>query len=198
MKELPKLKDSSQYSWIPTLASSVVMTAGSLPFIKAYFEGSSDLNQFKMYDSQLSIVFCAFFMTYLIADSIFGYLYYPQHMNFKTGWIHHTIYLALIPFLISVRLASVFMILSFMELPVMVLSIGHIVPSLKSEQLFGFLFFVTRIMFHIYFTINLRESWPDRPLYFWILNAIMPMHLYWFWKWVKRQIRRFQAYKKTD
>jgi hypothetical protein len=86
-----------------------------------------------------------YFITYLIADMLFGWLYYPDQMNLVTGWIHHIIYMFMIPAIMANHLAGAFMINMFMELPTIFLAIGYLFPPLRSEYLFGSTFFVTRI-----------------------------------------------------
>jgi hypothetical protein len=121
------------------------MTITSIPFLYSYFQNGCDLNDFPLLNSAIANVWCTYFVTYLLADMFFGFYYYPDQMNLVTGWIHHIIYLFLIPGIISNHLAGAFMINMFMELPTIFLSVGFLFPALKSEYLFGSTFFITRI-----------------------------------------------------
>lgn len=81
------LGDPKNYSWIPTTTSSVLMTLSSLPYVFCYFKFESDFNQFPLMNDGFARFIICFFMSYLIADCTLGYLIYPQHMNYVTGYV---------------------------------------------------------------------------------------------------------------
>lgn len=185
LKGLPVFKLPKQFSWITTTLSSLTMTFASLPFLKAYIGSKSNLNNFELL---VTIFFCAYFISYLLADMIFGFMYYPEHMDIVTGWFHHTLYLFLLPIIIANKVEGVFMIAAFMELPTCFLAIGYLIPSLRSENAFRISFFITRILFHLHFARSVKISWPQRPECFWLATVTFPLHIFWFGKWVKRQL----------
>lgn len=82
---------SKHRSWILTTCSSIVMTSGSLPFLAEYLTYKSDLSIFPMLNSAYAVIFCAYFMAYLLMDLVFGWLYYRKYMDLITGYTHHTI-----------------------------------------------------------------------------------------------------------
>ncbi|KAI8895649.1 hypothetical protein BC833DRAFT_600494 [Globomyces pollinis-pini] len=194
MKWPLKFKTPIQYAWIPTTGSSFIMTFGSLPFVKDYFTNQSDLSSFQLLNSPYAIAFCAYFVSYLLADMIFGYIYYPQHMDIVTGWIHHTIYLVLIPALIHYKVPGAFMVAAVMELPTIFLAIGFLNEKFKSEILFGITFFLTRLLFHVYFVIQLYLVWPTQYTLIFFSTFTFPLHIYWFKRWTTRQLKRIRSY----
>ncbi|KAJ3219642.1 hypothetical protein HDU67_000130 [Dinochytrium kinnereticum] len=116
------------------------------------------------------------------------YLFQGSSFNLVTGWIHHFMYTFIVGFAIVFKLPGAFMIAGLLELPTVFLSIGHIWKSLRTDLLFGVTFFVTRLGFHAYLTYTLYTSWPS--LYYWIIGvAVYPLHLYWFYSYVRQQIR---------
>jgi uncharacterized protein with PQ loop repeat len=135
----------------------------------------------------------------LIADMVFGWLYYPDQMNLVTGWMHHVIYMFMIPAIMANHLAGAFMINMFMELPTIFLAIGYLFPPLRSEYLFGSTFFVTRIgilsslVFHLFFAFQLHRVWGDRTIPIIASLCTFPLHIYWFSKWVIRQLHRISV-----
>ena len=178
-----------QKSWILTTASSVVMTTASLPFLYTYFQYHSNLSLFPLLNSFASTLFCAYFCSYLVMDMFFGYYVYPDNIDIVTGWVHHCIYLVLIPMVIYVKVPGAFLVVSFMELPTIFLAIGFLNSQYKSELLFGASFFVTRLLFHVYFATHVMIVWPDRFVLILMSISTLPLHIFWFFKWVQRQIR---------
>ncbi|KAJ3324779.1 hypothetical protein HDV06_006087 [Boothiomyces sp. JEL0866] len=176
------------------------MTFSSIPFVISYFQNGSDLSKFDMINSPLAVTVSAYFISYLIADMLLGYYCYPDQMDPVTGWAHHTIYLFLIPLIIHYKVPGAFLVAAVMELPTLILAVGYLNPLLRSENLFGLTFFITRLMFHVYFAYYLRLSWPDKYAFQVISTITMPLHIHWFSKWVKRQIKlgkRYQDIKET-
>jgi hypothetical protein len=172
------------------MSSSTIMTITSIPFVYEYVVHDCNLELFPLLESPFALVSCTFFITYLIADIMFGFIYYPQHMDPWTGWFHHITYLVLIPVLLSNHVGGGFMITMCMELPTVFLSIGYIIPSLRSELLFGMVFFITRILFHLFFAYQLYKVWSDRMGLVICSLLTFPLHVYWFGKWVQRQRNR--------
>ena len=180
-----KISKQKQFSWLTTMTSSVVMTFSSLPFLFEYFK-SKDLREFAMLDSPAGNVVIAFFMSYLIVDLVLGSIHYPTQMGLVTGWIHHTLYLILLPILVSSKLSGAFMICAFLEFPTIFLALGNLNEKYKTEYLFGISFFATRIVFHIYYGYRIHITTPDLLL---PILITIPLHLQWFYSWCSRQFR---------
>ncbi|KAI3633333.1 hypothetical protein MIR68_008280 [Amoeboaphelidium protococcarum] len=89
--------------------------------------------------------------------------------------------------------------MAVMELPTLVLSLGHVWKSLRNDKIFGFTFFSTRILFHgcmIYKFYYLKLP-IDGP--WWLIVAgIYPLHLYWFNGWVRQQTRLVTKVKQQS
>ena len=162
------------------------MTCGSIPYVLLYFKTGADLNYFPLLHDATARFFVCFFMSYLIADLALGFLYYSDQMNFVTGWLHHSLYLILLPILMSSKLEGGFLICCFMEFPTIFLSLGYLNPKFKCELAFGVSFFLTRILFHIYFGY---QAYCSTPGVLFPIIALFPLHVHWFGSWIKRQVR---------
>jgi hypothetical protein len=180
-----KISKQKQISWLTTMTSSVVMTISSLPYLVEYLK-MKDLRDFAMLDSPSGNVLIAFFMSYLIADLVLGYLHYPTQMGLATGWIHHTLYLILLPMFVSSKLSGGFMIAAFLEFPTVFLALGNLNENYRAEYLFGFSFFATRIVFHLYYGYRIHLTTPEL---LWPIILTVPLHLHWFYSWARRQFR---------
>ena len=111
---------------------------------------------------------------------------------------HHTIYLILIPAIIYEQVAGAFMVASFMELPTVFLALGFLHKEWRSEYGFGVSFFVTRLLFHIYFAKQVIHVWPDRFFLIFLATITFPLHIYWFGRWVRRQVRISKEYLPVE
>ncbi|KAL2918129.1 hypothetical protein HK105_202056 [Polyrhizophydium stewartii] len=186
---------SAQTSWILTTMSSIVMTTASLPFVVDYFAHDTDLSAMPLLNSPWAVAVSMYFISYLVCDLAIGYVYYKDQIDMVTGWLHHLIYPIVLLAVVLFQIPGAFMVAAFMELPTIILALGHMKRSFRSEYLFGFSFFVTRIVFHLYF------AWRTFTVWWSVFPAVMilalgtfPLHIYWFGCWVRRQIR---IYKKS-
>ncbi|KAI8928177.1 hypothetical protein BC831DRAFT_449479 [Entophlyctis helioformis] len=139
-------KTTAQTSWILTTMSSLVMTLASVPFLIDYFVHNTDLSAIELINAPSSVICSMYFVSYLIMDLALGNKYYPDQIDLITGWCAPPIiYPFFIAGVIVYQIPGAFLVASIMELPTIVLAIGHMNRSFRSEYLFGFLFFVTRL-----------------------------------------------------
>ncbi|KAJ3082077.1 hypothetical protein HK102_001938 [Quaeritorhiza haematococci] len=193
---LPRVFESDKArSWILTALSSFVMTLGSLPFVLGFFTNNFSLAFFPMLDGALPIALSAFFMTYLWGDLGLGSLHYRHLIHPMTGWFHHTLYTFVVFYLITWRLSGVFCILAVLEAPTLIMAAGAINKKWRRDFLFGGVFFVTRIVFHVFITYKIFSSFPGT--YFYLISlGIFPLHVMWFHAWINQQIRLHKQRKK--
>ncbi|KAH6601303.1 hypothetical protein BASA50_001696 [Batrachochytrium salamandrivorans] len=189
---------SAQTSWILTTTSSVFMTLASLPFLFDYLTHGSDLSRMPLLNSPSAVVCSMFFISYLGCDLIFGYIYYRDQIDLITGWLHHLIYPFVIVSAVVLQFPGAFLVAAFMELPTIVLALGHMKKSFRSEYLFGMSFFVTRIVFHLYFAWRAYAVWYQYPFVMILALGTFPLHIHWFGRWVKRQIRIFRKSRQLS
>lgn len=190
-RHLPADHSARQRSWLLTLIASTVMTLGSLPNVYGLLTANLDLSQRPTEASALDPILCVFFITYLLMDLGIGMVSYPQHISLLTGWIHHGVYTTLVLHLLHLHFTSPFLMMTILELPTLVLSVGHIWPHLRHDWLFGLTFFSTRILFH---ALMIRQFYYTFPYAGWWIALVvaLPLHLHWFYLWVTQQKRKYK------
>jgi hypothetical protein len=163
------------------------MTFGSLPFLFRFVTGDSHLGYFDWLDTDAAIGLSAFFISYLISDLVIGTIEYRSQIHPLSGWFHHTLYTFIVFYLIQWQICGAFCIFAFLELPTLLLAIGTIKKELRTDKLFGFVFFSTRIVFHTYMIGKMYQGFPG--YYFYLIPCgIFPLHVLWFGQWVKQQV----------
>ena len=183
---------SRQRAWILTFLSSSIMTLGSLPslctFIFHHHLSFSSPMESLLIDRYL----CVFFVAYLITDLIIGRSSYPDQITLITGWIHHSAYTFLLIHLIHQGLTTPFCVMTILELPTFVLSLGHLNTSWRRDMWFGATFFLTRILYHAVMIHRFYWTFPYGGWWM-VLVAAMPMHLHWFGGWIRQQHRKYKG-----
>ncbi|KAL1918659.1 uncharacterized protein VTP21DRAFT_2681 [Calcarisporiella thermophila] len=178
---------SKQQAWILTLISSLVMSIGSLPFLYALIAARLDVTHLPA-DSPFARGLVAFFESYLALDLILGCIHYRTAITLVTGWFHHLSYGCVLLWVLHNAHSPLFCLMTILEMPTILLAVGHLDKRLRNDTLFAALFFVTRIVFHLCMTHAFYSSLPVRAV--WKISAFFfPLHIHWFYKIVKLQIR---------
>lgn len=138
-----------------------------------------------------SAVVSVCFATANIMDLGLGWVFYREHLDLLTTWMHHIVYIWLMVFLVTgdggvvvtdTPFAPTFMWALFEEIPTFILSFGTVFPLRRYDRLFGATFFLTRIVYHSY--LGVYMYWLGAP-YIVIIMFINPLmlHLHWFYNW---------------
>ncbi|KAJ7054240.1 hypothetical protein C8F01DRAFT_1235389 [Mycena amicta] len=186
----PLFKTPRQSAWILSTVASGTMTAASLPFVRDYLVGGVDNIDER---AGFAIGVNRVFQAYLAADLVVGSIFYSSQINLLTGWVHHLVYLGICEFAIRAGWAYIFGLCAIMELPTFLLGLGTLLPRLRSDNLFGVLFFLTRIALHLVliFTYCLSTHRPHGSIApALILSSVFPLHAMWFLGCVKGFVRR--------
>ncbi|KAJ3209229.1 hypothetical protein HDU67_006309 [Dinochytrium kinnereticum] len=179
-----------QRGWILTALSSFVMTVASVPYIADYVMHPGSLNSAPcMGWTATAKIINAFFVSYCLGDLIMGTLFYPSEMNPWSGYFHHTLYTFMVTNLVQRGLASAFVIFGVLEAPTLLMAMGSIHKPLRNDKLFGAVFFVTRLLFHVYMTLHIAFLAYPWTLTFMYPGCVLPLHVMWFNGWVKQQQR---------
>lgn len=130
------------------------------------------------------------FVAFLLADTCLGLRFYRSCFGLIEGWLHHVFYLAFFLFTFARGLTIGASTTFALEVPVVVLALGHCFPDARHDLLFGLTFFIFRIAYHAY----LLYKWVhihDPPYQFSpIIAATLVLHAHWFYKWTRGQRRR--------
>jgi hypothetical protein len=191
---LTSIQTRKQRAWVLSLVASSVLVIGSLPSVYEFLVTyGGDISQLPTQLSDIDIGVCLFFAAFLVVDLVIGLVHYHDEIYLLSGWVHHIGYFVLITHLIHHKLTTTFCLLAMMEIPTFLLALGHISPSLRSDLLFGIVFFTTRLAFHAYMIKELWARFPVEGPWTGILAGIYPLHLYWFYAWTRSYSKRLRS-----
>ncbi|KAI9201832.1 uncharacterized protein BJ171DRAFT_196330 [Polychytrium aggregatum] len=194
-----QLKTEGQVAWILSFVSAAVMTLGSSRFVffsRLAYE--QDLLSDPLVNDRLAIWVTSFFAAYLVSDLILGTVYYPSKIDMVTGWIHHFAYIGICIGTIHHQGPGLLMLPAFMELPTVLLALGHLHKPFRNDVLFGLVFFATRILYHTYLIWHVKVHLPEGYYYHVLGAAVLPVHVFWFYKFILQQARRLSAKKQDE
>ncbi|KAI8331839.1 hypothetical protein BC941DRAFT_315885, partial [Chlamydoabsidia padenii] len=181
-------KTEKQISWILTFASSVVCTLVSIPYYGRFWRSGWDMQQLGT-ESNVHTALVCFFITYLVLDLSLGSYFYKSRITIATGWIHHSIYIVILFWLMRCRSASFFTVNAILELPTVILAVGSMRARWRSDLLFACSFFALRLVYHAWMIVAVRQHHRIESLWL-VAVLVFPLHVYWFYGIVQLQIRR--------
>jgi hypothetical protein len=211
--------EPKKMSWIIGTFSGIVMSilgiiywVVKIPMYKDFFAyGANDPDLFEHTDDYSNMAFLFFGLANLL-DLIFGSLFYKEQLGLLTAWLHHSLFMWLSVasttgnslFMTNPPFASSFMFMCVEEIPTVILGVGTIVPSLRSDWGFGLTFISTRVVYHGYVTsytiymysqnIGVSTHIPILYTLTWI------MYTNWAYGWVKMMMKKGKknALKKSS
>ncbi|KAJ3034255.1 hypothetical protein HDV00_005248 [Rhizophlyctis rosea] len=188
---LPKtFSTEKSRAWILTFVAAIIMSLASLPFLHSHILlGRFSMAQSPLVDSTFARWTCGFFVAYLLCDLGLGRALYPSQMNFWSGYFHHTLYTFMVIGLLAAGVPGGFCTMGILELPTAVMALGCLDKKFRNDAAFGATFFLTRIVIHAYFIVDLYYSFPGRGLWM-VLAGVMPLHVMWFKGWINQQLRK--------
>ncbi|KAI8372845.1 uncharacterized protein BYT42DRAFT_547887 [Radiomyces spectabilis] len=182
-----RAKNEKQVSWLLTFASSFVCTFASIPYFWRFWYSGWDM-RYVQGQTNFDMALVCFFISYLVLDLSLGSLYYKNRITVATGYVHHTLYVIILFWLMRQRSASFFVVNSLLELPTLILAVGSLKQKWRCDFLFAFTFFLLRLVFHGWMIFALKDSHRIDKL--WMVAVCMyPLHLYWFYGIIRQQIR---------
>ncbi|KAJ3389145.1 hypothetical protein HDU80_011548 [Chytriomyces hyalinus] len=180
-----------QRAWILTGLNSAVSTATSIPYVVSFFAQLHvplPERGFQQWNTSTSM-FCGYFAAYLVADITLGVNFYPMQMGPSTGYFHHSLYTLLIPIGFMFNLAGTFTLMCCTEIPTLIMAMGQINQTFRSDLLFGATYFITRICLHVMIIQQFVVGYPGDK-WLWLFPAsLFPLHAFWFGEWCLQQIR---------
>lgn len=125
-----------------------------------------------------------YFLSFLLFDLTAGTIFYKEHMGLLTGYIHHTVYVFVCLWSTYKQSNPFFCLFFIEELPTFVLNIGICNPKMRSNNLFGTTFFLTRIFLHV-----IMWNMFKHDMTFLIMGAVtFALHSYWFKNWLQKYV----------
>ncbi|EGD82643.1 hypothetical protein PTSG_03301 [Salpingoeca rosetta] len=159
-------------------------------------------------DDRVSRLSVTFFGVFLVVDLVLGVLFYRKYVDWLSGWLHHVLYLLLVWTLLEHNATGALMPPFLEEIPTALLGLGNMFPALRQDLLFGFTFFTTRILFHVWYTVYLVSfylglrrtlAYQDHPAMLASCVAVVAatlMHIVWFSSWCRHLPRYLSASSK--
>ncbi|KAJ6500742.1 hypothetical protein C8R45DRAFT_978967 [Mycena sanguinolenta] len=190
-----------QRAWIITGFTSILTTLCSAPFVLDVVWSRGDIRALHP-RFHLAVLTCRAFQGCLLADLIVGCKYYRSSVTICWGWVHHTLYIVLIQFLLRRQWGHLFCLALLMELPTAHLSLSFLHPRLRHDWLFCASFLVTRIIFHLFLLCTFctpRGRSVAQGSYLPAICAALafPGHVVWFTQSVRGAIRRGRQRKAS-
>ncbi|PVU89511.1 hypothetical protein BB561_005306 [Smittium simulii] len=187
MRKTSAYTTEKQLAWILTFTTCVTVVLASIPYLLQLFYHNLDVTKIVVTDS-FSLMICGFFEAYLIWDLLIGHKYYRSSFDLITGYFHHSFYILLVFYVSMIGYSAIFTLVFIMELPTIVLAIGSINKALRKDWLFASCFFSTRLLLHIVLIYRFFSYFPNRLIWK-LLVSSLPLHIYWFYCFVKQQKR---------
>ncbi|KAF9942484.1 hypothetical protein BGZ67_001466 [Mortierella alpina] len=144
-------------------------------------------------ESDVSTMYSAYFVSYLVCDLMLGMVYYRAFLDPLSGWFHHLAYLAVVSSAASQRnVSTLFAMGTPIEVSTIFLASGHIFPRLRSDILFAVSFFLSRIIYPVVLLPELYLNVESR-LYWKVAVVALMVHIHWFHKFIQQQLRYHRA-----
>ncbi|TYJ56686.1 hypothetical protein B9479_002617 [Cryptococcus floricola] len=195
----PHFASMRQRSYLLSAITSGAMTVASLPFAWSYMRWGLEVTYQKGKEGWMGALARAgvvFFGTYLQMYLSIGYFKYSNQIGLLTGWVHHTVYIGLMVYLLNSGHSAIFMAGCLMELPTFDLSMSNLFPKSRDDLRFLVSFFVFRIAYHGTLLVDCllpssRKSILDGS---WVptvtLSLALALHALWFKSGVAGYLRR--------
>jgi len=166
--------------WL-SLFNTIVLSAMSLKtmYYIIYYTNPTQVLLNETQNTQLANYLIGFFAS----DMIYGGIFEPAKINILSGYIHHSLYIALIYYIKSVGHSNLIYLCLPFEIPTMILDINRLDIKKRFDIPFGISFVAWRLIYNMYL-INLISQ---MNLYYMCITSLMfPIHLYWFALWLEK------------
>ncbi|KAJ3341681.1 hypothetical protein HDU93_004315 [Gonapodya sp. JEL0774] len=177
-------------SWILTTLSSAVMTmAGLLGFFGWALHGWDMARWPLIGTTRISLWIAIYFLTYMWCDIAIGLVYYRSQITFLAGYVHHTLFTLIFLFAIYHGLVACILPFCLLELPTLVMALGQLDKRYRRDLVFGGTYFGTRVAMHAALCASIAGELEVGIMVWPLPSIVLPLHIYWFHKWVKQQQR---------
>lgn len=173
-----KKLNERQRAHIMAIKSSITLSILSVFVnIKYFSNGEFDNNNTVLHLGILNL------MAYFFMDCVVGRKEYNKYLLSLSGYIHHIIYIIVSIVCIKLNIILPYMLFLIEEIPTLILSLGKFNNNLRSDNLFGMMFFVTRIVYHIFLITITYKYHIIIPI---VGTLALGVHIYWFKNWLNK------------
>ena len=187
-----------QKAHILSIKASLTLTLIGILFNYYYFASGFNKTKF-LYDVEnkeslnFGMIVVMYFISYLITDIYVGNKEYPEYMQTLSGNFHHISYIIINILSLLTGLYPLYLLHMISELPTVIMSLGSFDSDLRNDNLFGTVFFITRIIYHSILTFMFREH--KIVLGFSLIT--LALHIYWFYGWFKKYGKTLFTFKNS-
>jgi|688.fasta_scaffold672855_1 hypothetical protein len=167
---------------IISLNSSFFTSLMSLLFI---------LTQNELYLSLVANVF----IVGLFTDFVYTLIYHPNHIDPLLIMTHHPFYIFFTFYTISINKVNLLAFFLLQEIPTVILNVKRYynIKNIKIDYLFGFLFLLFRIIYHLYVSYYFKDEIIDNKILLFVIIVSFLLHCWWFYGWLQKYI-----FKKSE
>lgn len=181
-----------QRAWLLQLITAFLSTIVAIPSTLSllFYIGNKDVWYSLQGDDHFGArPLCIFFMVQCLLDIIIGLAEYREHLPLPTSWIHHAVYLRLMTWVLGLKSCGTFAAAAINELPSVLLSLGNLDKSLRTDLVFGIVYFATRVSYTCLIFIY-HVIWVTNSFYFQhVMGVVLIVHVLWFIQWRKSYLR---------
>ena len=144
------------------------------------------LTQNELYLSLVANVF----IVGLFTDFVYTLIYHPNHIDPLLTMTHHPFYIFFTFYTISINKVNLLAFFLLQEIPTVVLNIKRYynIKNIKIDYLFGFLFLLFRIIYHLYVSYYFKDDIIDNKILLFVIIMSFVLHCYWFYGWLQKYI----------
>lgn len=118
---------------------------------------------------------------YFAADLFLGHLFDRKYMNILTGYVHHTVFIAMVYHVKITNQSNIIYLLVPFEIPTFFLDLTRIHNHTILNNAFGLSFFAFRLLYNLYV---ISAMWHYYKPYAFITSALFAIHAHWFQQWL--------------
>lgn len=192
-KALFRIRETPRLSFVTSLLSSTAAILGSTYYaIRAWEEGYS--LEFMISDTRMTLFLSRFLQAAFFMDLAIGVIEYPKDIDAFSGWFHHLFYGLGLVLTIYRGFTMSFVVCLPCEIPTFQLALSKVHPRMHQDENFGITFFVYRVIYMLWvaFVLYRVRSWVAL-----IPTLAYVAHVYWFQKWFKGYVKRWQEARKV-
>mmetsp|Transcript_31352 Transcript_31352/g.43497 ORF Transcript_31352/g.43497 Transcript_31352/m.43497 type:complete len:283 (+) Transcript_31352:106-954(+) len=183
-------------AWLITTLVGVFTSLASLNVLSKCILQGFTLKVFDATDG-MSNAALHVFRSYCVVDLFVGVLDYRDQLSLLTTWIHHVVYAWLMTSVLNNSVGNAMVIFFLEEVPTVILGLGYIEPSWRSDFGFGGTFLILRLFFHVVLLSHFLV-WRHHHVLGWYWPCVafsLILHMHWFYSWYIGMQKR--GWKKT-
>jgi hypothetical protein len=205
------IKEKKRLAWCISLLNSCITTLICIVYAlvktltsRGLFNANLDIEMIHGNDN-ISTITCLMFFCVNLLDLLLGLIFYRSCLGLMTTYVHHTLYMWLMVFLLTgngfftstpTPFSMAFIWCLIEELPTFLLALGSVFPSYRADLSFGVSFFFLRLLYHCYLFLLMVRLQTYTPILF-LYGLTFVMHLEWFRAWFTKYGLSYLVTKKS-